>query len=387
MTHPVLALDRTRATTARLPRVMTIIDTMTIGGAGKVVLQFFEHADPTRVEHVLCNFRYNKPRSTEFNDAARQIGMGPELFSQASLIDPAPLLQAYRLARAGRYTIVETHGYKSNLIGLFLRATLGLRWIVYLHGWTAESPRMRYYRKFDEFCIRRADCVIGVSPTLVSTAARLRANRANTHLVLNGIDPRGIAGSGDDRESTRARLGITHNSILVGCFGRLSSEKGQTQLILAWRALTLPRPAKLLILGDGPDAAQLKQRVASEGMADRVIFVPHSSTMREYYDAIDILVIPSLSEGLPFVLLEAMALGKPVIATAVGAIPEVLVDDVNGWLIHPGDTFALTHQLQCLIDNPTRIDSVSQRARETVLRRFSALNHAEQLVSIYESLT
>ncbi|MGF1547048.1 MAG: glycosyltransferase [Thiotrichales bacterium] len=385
MPHTVLAVRRSLNPASRVPRVMTIIDTMNIGGAGKVVLQFLQHADRSRFEHTLCNFRYRNPHSTEFNDTAQRLGFAPHLFSQSSNIDPSPIVQALRLARAGQFGIVETHGYKANLIGYCLHRLFGLRWVVYLHGWTDESRRMRYYRRLDHFCIRRADRVIGVSPALIETAATLRDDRSGTHLLLNGIDPANIPGSSATRATVRERLGVAGDDFLIGCFGRLSPEKGQSILLHAIKTLA-NRRIKVLFLGDGPDAKLLRELTERENLVDNVFFVSHSATTREYYDAIDLLAIPSLSEGLPFVLLESMALFKPVIASAVGAIPEVIGDGVNGWLFPPGDIAVLANRLHHVIDHPETVPALTRAANETVSARFSARHHAEQLVSIYEAL-
>ena len=366
-------------------RVLNLIDTYHIGGAGKVLLQFLENADD-RVACMLGTFRYRNPPSTEFIDAAREKGFDIALFDQRFNLDPAPLWQVYRLLKSGGYDIIETHGYKGHLIAWVMRRLLPLRWIGMTHGWTNENAKVRAYNRLEKALLKSADHVISVSPQLAAEMRRVRGPEAPVSLVLNAVDADSIRGEGTAGEIRSHYIGDKPGGYLLGSFGRLSPEKGHHILLEAMARLGGDTPVRLLLVGDGPERENLETQAEILGISNRVIFAGQQDNMRDWYEAIDLFVLPSLSEGLPFVVLEAMALGKPVLASRVGAVPEVIDEGVNGWLLPPGDAELLATSIASLLKDRNRLRAAGARAREMLYPRFSVERQAREVVDIYQEV-
>jgi len=366
-------------------RVLNLIDTYHIGGAGKVLLQFLENADD-RVACTLGTFRYRNPPSTEFIDTAREEGFDIALFDQRLNLDPAPLWQVYRLLKTGSYDIIETHGYKGHLIAWVMRRLLPLRWVGMTHGWTNENAKIRAYNRLEKALLKSADHVISVSPQLAAEMRRVRGPDAPVSLVLNAVDADSIRGEGKAGEIRSHYIGDMQNGYLLGSFGRLSPEKGHHILLEAMARLGADIPVRLLLVGDGPERKNLETQAEMLGISNRVIFAGQQDNMRDWYEAIDLFVLPSLSEGLPFVVLEAMALGKPVLASRVGAVPEVIDEGVNGWLLPPGDAELLATSIASLLKDRNRLRAAGARAREMLYPRFSAERQAREMVDIYQEV-
>ena len=174
------------------------------------------------------------------------------------------------------------------------------------------------------------------------------------------------------------------------CVGRLSPEKGQAGLLRAFSKIRAIYPSvDLHFVGDGPDLNRLRQNVASLGLNDAVFFLGRLSepdTLREICSA-RLLVLPSLMEGLPIVLLEAAALEVPVVAAHVAGIPELIENDVNGALFAPGDWGALTQRIEAMLEAPEQAGAMAADARRKVLRDFDVSKSATQLLAIFQSIS
>jgi len=188
-------------------------------------------------------------------------------------------------------------------------------------------------------------------------------------------------------DPVRASLRIPPDALVIGCFGRLSREKGHVHLLHAFNTLAHHRPnVFLLVLGDGPEKEALAALRAALPCEDRIIFVPHRSNAAPFYEAIDILALPSLSEGLPNVVLEALAFGKPVVATAVGAVGAVVESGVTGFVVPPSDTEALGSALARLVDSPDLRRSFGEAARPSLYPRFCPTHRARRILGVYRAL-
>ena len=155
-----------------------------------------------------------------------------------------------------------------------------------------------------------------------------------------------------ERGQIRRRFGIPAEARVVGCIGRLSPEKGQRDLLAAaGRVFQTHQDVRLLFCGDGPDRPVLEREAARTGVADRVIFTGHLSDVRPVYRDIDLLALTSHTEGLPNVILEALCMETPVLATDVGGVREVVEDGRTGVLLPAGAIDAIADRLVRLLDS------------------------------------
>lgn len=367
------------------PKVLILIDTAIIGGPGKGLFQLLKHSP--ELDYILCNFRYKNPKSTEFIDYARNHGIQITLLSQDFRFDPRPVQEISRLVRSEKVEIIQTHGYKGHLIAALLYRWLKIRWLAVAHGWTSEDWKVKIYHSLDRMLLPWADHVVTVSTKLQESIAAWRPGRP-TELILNAVEE--PAGGNESAAAARSRIraecGASSDEILLGCFGRLSNEKGQAILLEAFSGLPEGAPrARLLFLGDGPDRAKLEAQACALRDPSLVQFLGHKSDLHDYYAAIDLLILPSLSEGLPNVVLEAMVSSVPVLSTDVGSVREIITDGQNGWLVKPGVPAAISGRLPELLSKPL-LEEMGRTAKASLFPKFCPRVRAERFQRIYRSL-
>lgn len=285
-----------------------------------------------------------------------------------------------------KVAIWHGHDYKTNVLGLLLKRFWQMRLVTTVHGWVHQTTRTPLYYKIDRLCLPRYERVICVSDDLFQTclAAGVPAQRC---LVLeNGID------ESDYRrhqlpEEAKHRLNLPQTGFIIGAVGRLAPEKGFDVLIRAGhRLLSSGLDVRLLIVGEGEQRAMLQQLAEELGMRDRVYLPGWQTEVRNYFEAMDIFALPSHREGLPNVLLEAMAMEVPVVATRVNGVPQLVQDGRSGLLIEPGDVSGLTTALLGLLTNAALRRLFGVAGRRTVETRYSFKNRMSQLKRIYDEL-
>ena len=354
------------------PRPMSLIDTGLIAGAGKSILQLYAHPQFAERPYLIANFDYGGRLPTEFNDAAREGGYRLALLSQRFGLDPSPIATVARLLREHDLNVLETHGYKGHLIGAWLAATHGVAWVATAHGWTDENLKIRVYNALERFLLARADVAVTVSPPLFDTVAARRRSRP-THLVLNAIDL-------PELTPRAPRSG----PLTLGVVGRMSPEKGQDLMLDAFATVQARHPGtRLRLIGDGQERERLHARAEQLGLLEHVTFTGWVSDMAAQYAALDLLVIPSRSEGLPFALLEAMSRALPVVATDVGAVRDVLQSGDTGWVVPPGAPAALADAVNAALTDPGALAGIGARARASLHPRFSPDERARRMQAVY----
>ncbi|MEM7217592.1 MAG: glycosyltransferase family 4 protein [Pseudomonadota bacterium] len=362
------------------PRVLSLIDTGLIAGAGKAVLQL--HAQDAFADSGIANFDYGGRISSEFNDVAASQGFRLHLLKQSFALDPRPIAAVHRLMQEQRYELLETHGYKGHLIGLALSRRFGTPWVALAHGWTDENLKIRVYNALERFCLRRADAAVTVSPPLYDTVAGLRG-RKGTHLIYNAIDLPDVPDLGDPPAE------VSERPFTWGVIGRFSPEKAQDIALSALAALTRRAPGAsvhLRLIGDGQERQALEAQSAALGLGERVSFAGWCRDMDAEYRGLDGLLLPSRSEGLPFVVLEAMSYGLPVVATDVGAISDVLSDGVTGWVVPPGDAESLAERMAGLMVDAGSAARMGEAARASLTPRFAIPERVRRFLEVYRSV-
>ena len=249
--------------------------------------------------------------------------------------------------------VIHTHVYRGDFAGYFAARRLGLPVVATYHGHIGGDWRNRVYEWMDRRLLARFDAV-----ACVSTAGRDRLRRAwvpaqTLHVVQNGHRPPALFARAEARE----RLRLTDQRFTMGWVGRLSHEKGADLLLEALAAASAG--VRAVIVGDGPERERLEaQARALKLPPDTVRFEGQVPSAAALFRAFDALVISSRTEGLPMVLLEAMSAGVPVIAFAVGGIPEVVSNEL-AWLATPGEPAALASAIEAAARDP---DAVRRRA-------------------------
>jgi glycosyltransferase involved in cell wall biosynthesis len=295
----------------------------------------------------------------------------------------AGLLQ---ICRRERVRIWHGHDYKSNALGLLLRRFWPMRLVTTLHGWVTQTRRTPLYYKIDELCLPRYEAVVCVSPDLHEHGLACGVPAERCVLIENGIDlsqyVRRLT-SGD----AKRRLGLAPGRLVLGAVGRLSPEKGFDRLIRsAQHLLHQGRDVELVIAGDGDDRPRLEGLIDELGVGDRVHLLGFCADPRPVYEALDVFVLSSLREGLPNVLLEAMALDVPVVATRIAGIPRLIQDGDNGVLVAADDSEPLTRALASLLGDADRRTQLGRAGRRTVEERYSFARRMQKIAELYDRL-
>jgi glycosyltransferase involved in cell wall biosynthesis len=206
--------------------------------------------------------------------------------------------------------------------------------------------------------------------------------------IPNGVDVSRFDPGTVDRDSVGRRLGIDPEAVVVGMVSRLHEERkgGANFIEMAARLAPDCPQAHFLVVGDGELRPLLEQQASDRGVRDRVLFLGSRTDIPELLAAIDIFVMPSHWEGGPISVLEAMAMRRPIVATNVGMVPDVIRDGVTGYMVPPGDTSALTDAVRSLLTDPAAATEIGCRARDIVLSGFSQHAMVERTAALYATL-
>ncbi len=228
--------------------------------------------------------------------------------------------------------------------------------------------------------------MICVSADLLETVRRSGTAAEKSLLIDNAIDTE----RSQRRESApimKEQLGFRPDRKLIGAVGRLSGEKNFASLIEAVaRLLKQGQDVELAIAGEGPERANLEKQIAEQPEPGRFRLLGFQSELGDFYQALDVFALSSLREGLPNVLLEAMAFRVPVVSTEAGGVARLLENAHNGLLVPVNDVPALTTALGKLLDDPNLADTLGTCGRRTIETRFSFAARMERIRAVYEEL-
>jgi glycosyltransferase involved in cell wall biosynthesis len=367
------------------PRVLIIIATDDIGGPGKGVLQMLQHAPAGAFDYVLCNFELKGRAAGQFVEEARRRQLNLSLLQQRAILDPGMVFQARRLIREHGINLIQTHGYKSNAIGFCLKRLCGLPWIGFAHGYIDEDGRSRVYNRIDRLALRGADRVVAVSGSMRELLVRHGVAEERIQVIHNAVDSLETAPARPAAE-VRSGLGLGREQRIVGVVGRLSREKGQRVFLRALETVVRRLPGlTALVIGDGPDRGFLEEFSRRNGLAGHVLFLGYQERVADFYQLLELLVLPSLSEGLPNSVLEAMSFGIPVLATSVGGVPEVIRNG-NGVMVPPDDPSSLANEMIKLLDDEERRRAIGEQGKRSLHPKFSPTGRVQQIVDLYRLL-
>jgi len=290
------------------------------------------------------------------------------------------------LCRRERAAIWHGHDYKSNVLGLMLWRFWPMRLVTTVHGWVHETRRTPLYYWVDRRCLPLYERVVCVSPDLHERVLACGTRPERCVLIENGVDTHDFHRRHAVADA-KAKLGINSQRFVIGAIGRLSAEKGFDNLIRAVdRLLGDGCDVELLLVGDGDEASSLRALVRELKREDRVRFVGYRSDVRAIYEALDVYALSSLREGLPNVLLEAMAMQVPVVATRIAGVPRLIQQDVNGWLVEPGDEQELASALARLYRATDTRRRLAAAGLDTIRRRYSFEARMHKMRALYDEL-
>jgi glycosyltransferase involved in cell wall biosynthesis len=308
-------------------------------------------------------------------------GLHVETLPMSFQFDARAAFRLARLLRSHGAHLVHTHDHKSHVLGRLAGRLTGVKVVSTLHGLISDSkemsaPKRALYGAIVHGTDHLTDWWIAVSRALW---AGLRHTGRATY-VPNGVDME-LAAEGEDRSLPREAGPV------VLCLGRLSREKGQDVLLDAMARVARAVPGVVVwMAGEGPTGPKLRSQSARLGIADRVRFLGFREHIAPLLRETAVLALPSRGEGLPISALEAMSLGVPVVATAVGGVPDLLPCEDVGRLVPPEDPDALAAALVPLLCDPTLAQRIGASGRAHVGANFSSDRMAEGTAAVYRAV-
>jgi len=331
----------------------------------------------------------------------------PELVREISPGDDLRALERLTaLFRSERPHLVHTHTSKAGILGRIAARRARVPAVIHTpHGHVFHSYegglKSRLFIHAERFCAPKADRLIALTETERREHLEVGVGReAQWAIIHSGVDFAPFEAARGLRETVRAELGLAPGTTVLGCVARLVQIKGQTHLIDAFARLAAGRPdLHLLLIGDGDLREELIAQARGAGLSVRLHPEPASPStggtvhflglrrdVPRLLSATDLFVLPSLNEGMGRVLVEAMALELPCVATNVSGIPDVVADGVTGLLVPPRDPEALAAALKALVDDPARAREMGRRGRERVVPAFSVEEMLAKLETLYAAL-
>lgn len=370
-------------------RVLTFLESTTVTGPAKNLIEFASRAreaasgEPPVLFEAGAWIRSGAGHTNEYIQALEKAGIPVHKIGEKHAGDPGALRRLAAIIDAVQPDVIQTHNCKSHLYVRLSGRWRRIPWIGFHHGYTTTSARTRVYNQFDRFSLRRAWRMVTVCQPFLRQLTGIGVDARKIRVIHNSVR-RFERPEAAVVEDVRRKFAIRDDAPVVLTVGRLSHEKAHRHLVTAFARL--PAPAQLVLVGDGPERPRLVRQAAELGLEGRVIFCGQQSDVRPFYAMADAFALPSLSEGSPNALLEAMAAGVPSVATAVGGVPEIARDRETALLVSAGDPAALARALHLLLTSPGEASMLAGRAARHVAENFSPEAQTRALREVYASV-
>lgn len=322
-----------------------------------------------------------------FLDEVRRWGMEAVELEHDTPRLVAALLELGRSLRRLNPDVLCCHGYKANLLGLLAARRIGMPVVSVSRGWTGETSRVRLYERVDRFVLQWMDRVVCVSEAQAAKVRGVGVPTDKTLVIRNAVDTGRFAPPQTEYRDRLQGLFAEPRRWIVGAAGRLSPEKGFDLLVEAAAEVLAGCPsAGFVLFGEGALRDRLASRIREAGLEGRFVLAGFRSDLDQYLSNLDVAVLPSFTEGLPNVVLEAFAAGVPVVATDVGGTSEVVEDGSNGHLVQPGDPTALARRVTDLLADDRTRREMGDNARRRVEEAFSFRSQASEYGQLFDRL-
>jgi glycosyltransferase involved in cell wall biosynthesis len=364
-------------------KLLVLMPAEAVSGPGRQLAALAARLHSRGVDVRIIVLQRQAPSATSYAAFLERAGVPHEIVPDRGPLDYGILRRVRASIEQWQPDIIQTHGYKASAVAFMLRKMGSAQpWVGCYHGWTREDLKARAYHVLDHWLLGHADRIIVMSG---SQAEEFAAYKSKVRVIHNAIIP--LAENADQEEIRRlAALFQQMKRPVLGVIGRLSQEKGVDVFLSACHELRAQgRSFGAAIVGDGPQRAELESLRSRLGLEEIVHFTGSVQSMHAVYRAIDLLVIPSRSEGLPNVLLEALAAELPVVSTAVGAIPDVLEHGQAGLLVRPEAPRELAGAIAQVFDGTLdREDAIA--ARRDAAERLSLDRRVAEHMNVYENV-
>lgn len=365
-------------------RVLQAIRQGKIGGGESHVLDLVRFMDRSRFEPVVLSFTDGPMVSL-----LQQMNVPVHVIASEKAFDIGVWKKVRNFMKEQRIDIIHVHGTRANTNVMWAARRLRIPLIYTVHGWSFHDglhPLMRKARILSEqFITRRAQANICVSESNRQTGLKT-FGKFNAEVIRNGINPEKFNPAAQFPD-IKAAYGIPEGTLVVGYIARMTLQKDPEGMIRGFHeALKTFPQMKLLMVGEGELKQAAVDTAAALNISDKVIFENFRQDVPAVLQGIDIYCLPSLWEGFPIGVLEAMAMGKTVVATDVDGTREAVSHGENGWLIPPKDTGALAAAIVKMAEDKILREQLSQAAINTVREKYNVSGMTQRIENVYTSL-
>lgn len=359
--------------------LMQVVYSLLRGGSERLACDLALRLDPARVRSSVCALVMGGPMAATLEEAripfhVLRCAPGRQWRVMAGL---------YRLFREQHVDVVQTHHVKQLAYSGPGARLAGARLVHVEHDYASlrEAKVRRRFRALAPLC-HRIVAVGDVIRDFLVNEVGLPASQVS--VIPNGVD---VTQYRPEPTLTREMLGLPARGRLIGHVGRLEAEKDQATLLCAFAIVAYTCPdARLVIVGDGSQRSELQRAACALGLAARVHFLGLRTDVADLLPHLEVFVLSSRSEGLPIAMLEAMACARPVVATAVGEIPQLIPSEVTGVTVRPADPRALARALGGLFSRRHLAAAMGRAARRLIEEQYSLTRMIRQYEDLYGSL-
>jgi glycosyltransferase involved in cell wall biosynthesis len=375
-----------------MSRPIRVLELRSVRGAGggpeKTILLGTAATDPSRFAITVCYLRDRRDDRFEMTRRAAKLKIDYVEIEERHSLDPAVWPQLRRLVRDRGIDIVHAHEYKSDLLAYMLSKVEPVIPLATAHAWTGHSWKERaLYYPVDKWLLARFPKVIAVSSEIKRELAAWGARPDDVDVVLNGIDETLFRRDPARRAAERERYRVSPGDFVIGSVGRLEPQKRFDLLVEAFAAIHQARPdLRLIIAGEGSERPGLEAQIQRLGLGSACRLAGQTSDVAGFHHALDLFVQSSMYEGTPNVVLEAMALETPLVATDVGGTAELMRHQVDGLIVPPLNLMALTSAIRAALDDAGARQQWTEAARRRVETDLAFRTRMARVEAIYEQL-
>ena len=347
-------------------KIVWWIDHLGVGGSQKVLSGIIKGASEIASHQaIVC---LNDRVDMKLLQQIENLGVEVRISNKLKLLTGITLIQTWWWLRRNKYDVAVTFLYFSDIVGLFLSRLSGVSKLISRQE-SSNNHYTEWHCRLLKYSLKLANVIVLNNDSYSREISRYIPVGSEVRVIPNGLDLADYQCSVNESK-IRHDLKLPSGTCLIGSIGRLSPEKGLDVLIdsLGWLDQV---NVHLLMIGDGNEKDQLEKQAEKLGLSDQVHMLGYRTDIKELLNTLDVCVQPSRFEGMPMVILEAMATGCPVVATAVGGVPQMIRDGVDGWLVPPQNSQQLAAAISNVLADPTEAQKRAISARNRVLKEFS----------------
>ncbi|OAG27694.1 glycosyltransferase family 4 protein [Thermodesulfatator autotrophicus] len=366
-------------------RVLQLGSPTGLYGAERWILALIKYLDREKIETIVGVIRDDPTLDAPLLAEAEKLGFETMAIEAYGRFNPQAVRKLKAYLKEKGIHILHTHGYKQDLAGFLATRGLKTKILATPHGWSKEPDlKLAIYEALNRLVFLGFDRVAPLSREIYEGLLRIPGLKRKLTLIVNAVDLSEIEAVKDVPEEILARK--KEGFFILGYIGQLIHRKGLDVLLkaLAYKELS---DCFLFVVGEGPLKEDLKALAARLGISDKIHFTGYREDRLNFLRGFDVFVLPSRLEGIPRCLMEAMGMGKPVVASAIEGIKDLVCEDGEGGLLFPPeDEKALAQKIAFLKKDYTFREKLSQKARQIVTEKFSAERMAREYEALYQDL-